>query len=62
MKVNRQEVRIVMGSDFHQTVYGKRFFDAQLPSLIKAINKLAEAIEKQNELKEEDKKNDHTKN
>lgn len=51
-----------MGSDFHQTVYGKRFFEAQLPSLIKAINRLAEAIEKQNEFKEEDKKNDQTEN
>ncbi len=51
-----------MGFDFHQTVYGKRFFDAQLPSLINAINRLAEAVEKQNEFKEEDKKNDQTEN
>lgn len=34
---------------FHETVYGKRFFEAQLPKLIAAINRLAEAIEHQNQ-------------
>lgn len=36
-----------MGLQFHETGYGKRFFDAQLPSLIKAINRLADINEKQ---------------
>ena len=36
-----------MGLQFHETGYGKRFFDAQLPSLIKAINRLADTNEKQ---------------
>ena len=40
-----------MGPQFHETPHGRRFFDAQLPNLIKAINRLAEAVEKQNELK-----------
>ena len=35
-----------MGLQFHETGYGKRFFDAQLPSLIKAINRLADTNEK----------------
>ena len=41
-----------MTPEFYQTVYGKRFFEAQLPNLIKSINRLAECIEKQNEIKE----------
>ena len=31
-----------MGIQFHETVYGKRFFESQLPALIKAINRLAD--------------------
>ena len=34
---------------FHETVYGKRFFEVQLPKLTSAINRLAEAIEHQNQ-------------
>ena len=34
---------------FHETVYGKRFFEVQLPKLTAAINRLAEAIEHQNQ-------------
>ena len=36
-----------MGLQFHETGYGKRFFDVQLPSLIKALNRVADANEKQ---------------
>lgn len=36
-----------MGLQFHETVYGKHFFEGQLPSLIKAINRLADTKEKQ---------------
>ena len=32
-----------MGPQFFETPYGRRFFDVQLPNLIKAINRLAEA-------------------
>lgn len=42
-----------MGLQLHETVYGKNFFEHQLPSLIKAINRLADAVEKQNELSKE---------
>jgi hypothetical protein len=38
------------GPEFHQTGYGRRFFEAQLPDLIRGINRLAEAIEESNEL------------
>lgn len=34
-----------MGLQFYETGYGKRFFDVQLPSLIKALDRLAEAKE-----------------
>ena len=35
---------------FHETGYGKMFFECQLPKLIKALNRLAEATETQNKL------------
>lgn len=41
---------------FHETPYGKRFFDSQLPKIIKALERIADALEKANEPKEEDKK------
>ena len=36
-----------MGLQLHETVYGKNFFEYQLPSLIKAINRVADALENQ---------------
>ena len=51
-----------MGPQFHETGYGRTFFQSQLPNLIKAINRLADAMEKENELKEEEKKNDQSEN
>lgn len=30
---------------FHETVYGHRFFDGQLPSLIKNLGRIADALE-----------------
>lgn len=38
-----------MGFQFHETVRGKIFFESQLPSLIKAINRVADALEQKNE-------------
>lgn len=35
-----------MGFQLHETMYGKRFFEHQLPALIGAINRLADADEK----------------
>ena len=35
-------------AQFHETTYGKRFFDSQLPKLIKALERIADALEKQN--------------
>lgn len=40
-----------MGPQFHETMYGKRFFEKQLPELTKAINRLADAKEKENDAK-----------
>lgn len=33
---------------FHETMYGKRFFDSQLPALIKALERIAVALENKN--------------
>lgn len=30
---------------FHETGYGKRFFDSQLPALIKNLGRIADALE-----------------
>ena len=35
-----------MGMQFHETGYGKRFFDQQLPALTKALNRVADVYEK----------------
>ncbi len=45
-----------MGPDFYQTMMGKRFYESQLPSLIKAVNRLADAIEESNRLNGGEKK------
>ena len=34
---------------FHETVYGKRFYEGQLPRLIKVLERIANALEQQNE-------------
>ena len=38
-------------AQFHETMYGKRFFDRQLPALINSFEKVVGALEKQNETK-----------
>lgn len=35
--------------EFIKTMYGKRFFDSQLPNLIKVLGRIADALEKNNE-------------
>jgi|GEM_PF-4193669 len=42
-----------MSIPFHNTGYGRRFFDQQLPDLIKAIHRMAKAQEENNELMRE---------
>ncbi len=42
-----------MSLQFHETVRGRNFFEVQLPKLIKAIDKMAAAIEERNELLKE---------
>lgn len=41
-----------MGLQFHETVRGARFFDHQLPQLIKALNRVADEMEKSRLAKE----------
>ena len=38
---------------FHETVYGHRFFDGQLPALIKNIGRVADVMEKEYEHRDE---------
>lgn len=38
-----------MGLQFHETVYGKKFFEYQLPKLTKAIESLSENMKRQND-------------
>ena len=40
----------MMGSDFHNTKYGSIFFEVQLPKLTRSIERLADAVEKNNQL------------
>lgn len=39
-----------MGSDFHNTKYGQIFFEVQLPQLIRSVERLANAVENNNQL------------
>lgn len=39
-----------MVAQFHETGYGKAYYSKQLPELIKAINRVADALEEQNNL------------
>lgn len=42
-------------NDFARSMNGRRFFEGQLPALIKALERIADALEKQNELKNSEK-------
>lgn len=37
---------------FHETMYGKRYYEAQLPELTRQLARIADALEKQNRLTE----------
>lgn len=39
---------------FHETEYGRRFLDQQLPELIRNIEKLNKELKRANDLKEEE--------
>ena len=38
--------------DFYMSIGGRRFIDGTVPNLVKAMERLAKAMERQNELKE----------
>jgi hypothetical protein len=42
-----------MGPQFHETGYGRKFFEVQLPKLTRAIERVADGIEKQNKFIED---------
>jgi len=41
-----------MTGDFHKTLMGKKFYEADLPGLIKSLNRLSEALEESNVINE----------
>ena len=41
-----------MSIKFYETVFCKRLFDHQIPKIIKELGRIADALEKANELKE----------
>lgn len=40
--------------NLHETGFGRRFFENQLPNLIRELGRIADALEKQNKLKEKE--------
>ena len=42
-------------SAFYETPMGRKFFESQVPKMIKALERIADALEKSNELKEKEK-------
>ena len=47
---------------FHETGFGRKFFESQLPKLIKELGRIADALEKQNELKEKEQSDNENRN
>lgn len=45
--------------NFHESVRGARFFDGQLPKLIKVLERIANALEESNELKKAENSKNH---
>lgn len=45
-------------SQLHETGFGRRFFERHIPSLINELKRIADALEKANELKEKEKSDD----
>ena len=43
--------------DFYQTVMGKRFFEGTVPEIARQLKRIADALEKQNDLKKTEKRN-----
>ena len=50
-----------MGPEFFQTRMGQKFFEADVPNMIDAMNRLAKAIEEQNALMRSEKEVDTSK-
>lgn len=48
--------------ELHETMIGRRFFENQLPKLINALERIADALEKSNELKEKEKSDNENRN
>ena len=53
-KIQKKKRRDIMGPRFDETPRGRRFFESDLPKLIKAIQELAEEMKRSNDLKEKE--------
>lgn len=42
-----------MTTEFHKTIMGKRFYDAQFPRLVKAVEEIAQELKKKAPIEEE---------
>jgi hypothetical protein len=51
--VERTKEGLLM-AQLHETGYGRKFFDRDLPNLIKALNKIGDELERANNLKEQE--------
>ena len=40
--------------EFHETKMGRYFYDGNVPRLIRALERIADALEKQNEMKDKE--------
>ena len=45
---------------FHETGYGKRFFDGQLPALIRSLDRIADALQDNTKKTEEQQQDNKT--
>ena len=43
-----------MGPQFHETIRGRTFYESTMPTIARELKRVADALEKQNELKEKE--------
>jgi len=47
-----------MGAELHETMMGQKFYNHDIPQIVKALNRIADALDKIAEKEEEAKEND----
>jgi hypothetical protein len=46
-----------MGANFFQTIMGKKFYEGDVPKIVRALEKIGKELERANDLKEEELEN-----